>query len=91
MNEPDYKALAFPKKVSNRQIHFNFKRENPITVLKYIHSRLKNCNIKYAENPQHLFYCLNWLKKEVVNSTKQFITRKRFQIDISVGKLKKYT
>ena len=87
INEPDCEALAFPKEFSTGQFHFNYKRERPITVLKYIHSRLKNCNKKYSENPQYLFYCLDWLEKEVVNSTKQFVLRKRFQSDISVSQL----
>ena len=53
-NEPDCEALAFPKEFSIGQFHFNSKREKPITVLKYNHSCLKNCNTKYAENPQNV-------------------------------------
>ena len=87
INEPDCEALAFPKHFSTGQFHFNYERERPITVLKYIHSRLKNCNMKYAEDPQYLFYCLDWHEKEVVSSTKQFVLRKRFQSDVSVGQL----
>ena len=52
--EPDCRALAMPKGFSTGQFHLDFRREKLITVLKYIHSRLKICNTKYAEDPQYV-------------------------------------
>ena len=53
-NEPDWEVLAHPKEFSTDQFHCNSNREKPNTVLKYIYSRLKNHNTKYAENPKYL-------------------------------------
>ena len=86
-NEPDCEALAFPDLFSTGKFHYNYKREVAITPSKYIHSRLKNCDKRYSENPQYIFYCLDWLEKEIVNSTKQFVQRKQYQSDISAGQL----
>ena len=87
-NELECETLAFSKEFSTDQFHFNFKREKLITLLKYIHSRIKNWDTKDAENPQCLFCCLDWLEKEVVNSTRNFIIQNHFQSGISVGRLK---
>ena len=42
INEPERETLVFSKEFSTDQFHFNFKREKLITLLKYIHSRIKN-------------------------------------------------
>ena len=86
-NEPHCEALAFPNLFSTGKFHYNYNRERPISVSKYIHSKLKNKDKRYSESPQYIFYCLDWLEKEIIFSTKQFVQRKQFQSDINVGQL----
>ena len=69
------------------KFHYNYNRERSVSVSKYLHSILKNKDKRYSENPQYIIYCLDWLEKEIVFSTKQFVQRKQFQSDINVRQL----
>ena len=86
-NEPDCEALAFPSLFSTGKFHYNYNREIAITPSKYIHLSYKNCDKRFGENAQYIFYWLYWLEKETVNRTKQFVQRKQYQPDISAGQI----
>ena len=58
--------------------------------LRCIHSMLKLCDKRYAENPKYIFDCRGWSEKEIFRSTKQFIQCKQYQCDVSDDQLKIY-
>ena len=53
--EPNWEALAFPKDYSTGRNHFNEERKIPITPAKYVHTKLKCCDDRFASNPQYIF------------------------------------
>ena len=86
-SEPNWEALAFPKDYSTGRNHFNEEREIPITPSKYVHTRLKCCDDRFASNPQYIFHALDWIERNAVASSVHFAERKQFQSEISVGQL----
>ena len=80
-------ALAFPKDYSTARNHFNEEREIPITFSKYVHTRLKCCDDRFAANPRYIFYALDWIERNPLASSFHFAERKQFQIEIGVGQL----
>ena len=86
-SEPNWGALAFPKDYSTGRNHFNEEREIPITPSKYVHTRLKCCDDRFASNPQHIFHALDWIERNAVARPVHFAERKQFQSEISVGQL----
>ena len=79
------KHLHFLK--STGRNHFNEEREIPITLSKYVHTRLKCCDDRFASNPQYIFHALDWIERNAVASSVHFAERKQFQSEISVGQL----
>ena len=86
-SEPNWEALAFPKDYSTGRNHFNEEREIPITPSKYVHTRLKCCDDRFASNPQFIFNALDLIERNAVASSVNFAERKQFQSEISVGQL----
>ena len=86
-SEPSWEALAFPKDYSTRRNHFNEEREIPITPSKYVHTRLKSCDDRFASNPEYIFCALDWIERNAVASSVHFAERKQFQSEISEGQL----
>ena len=86
-SEPNWEALAFPKYYSTGSNHINKEREIPITPSKYLHTRLKCCDDRFAANPQYIFHALDWIERNAVASSFHFAERKQFQSEISVGQL----
>ena len=78
-NESDCETLVFPGLFSTGQFHDDYIKEVLMTPSKYIHSRSKKkkTNKIYAENPPCIFYCLDWLEKEIVMGEKQFLHQKQ--------------
>ena len=81
---PDSKVLAFVKSFSAIENDFSTERKAQITS-KYLHSRLKRCEYRFASDLLYLFQALNWIGRNAVESTIRFIKRKYFQTDITVG------
>ena len=86
-SEPNWGALAFPKDYSTGRNHFNEEREIPITPSKYVHTRLKCCDDRFASNPQYIFHALDWIERNAAASSVNFPERKQFQSEINVGQL----
>ena len=87
-SEPNWEAIGFAKVYSTgRRNHFNEEREIPITPSKYVHTRLKCCDDRFASNPQYIFHALDWIERNAVASSVHFAERKQFQSEISVGQL----
>ena len=86
-SEPNWEALAFPKYYSTGSNHINKEREIPITPSKYLHTRLKCCDDRFAANPQYIFHALDWIERNAVASSFYFAERKQFQSEIRVGQL----
>ena len=86
-SEPNWEALAFPKDYSTGGSHFNDETEVPITPSKYLHTRLKFWDDKFASNPQYIFHALDWIERNAVASTVHFAERKQFRSEISVVQL----
>ena len=86
-SEPNWEALAFPKDYSTGVNHFNEEREIPTTPSKYVHTRRKCCDDRFASNPQYIFHALDRIEKNAVASSVHFAERKQFQSEISVGQL----
>ena len=76
-NEPNWEALAFVKQFSEGKFHFNSERKQKITPIKYAQTRLKCCDSRFASDPQYIFGLLNWVERETVYSTINFVERKR--------------
>ena len=70
--EPNWAALAFPIDYSIGRNHFNEERETPITSSKYVHTRLKCCEDRFASNPQYIFHALDWIEGNTVASSIHF-------------------
>ena len=86
-SEPNWEALTFPKDYSTGRNHFNEKREIPITPSKYVHTRLKCCNDRFASNLQYIFQALDWTERNAAASSVHFADRKQFQSEIRLGQL----
>ena len=86
-SEPNWEALAFPKEYSTGIYNVNQDRDNPITLPKYVHARLKCCDDRFASNSQYIFHALDWIERNAVTSSIHFAERKQFQSDISVDQL----
>merc|ERR1712142_1374128 len=61
--EPNWEPLAFVKHFSEGKFGYNYQREKYISPTKYIHSRLKSCDDRFASDPQYIFQCLDWSEK----------------------------
>ena len=86
-SEPNWEALAFPKVYSTGRNYFNKKRQIPVTPSKYVHTRLKCCDDRFASNPQFIFHALDLIERNAFASSVNFAERKQFQSKISVGQL----
>ena len=86
-SEPNWEAIGFAKVYSTGRNHFNEEREIPITPSKYVHTRLKCCDDRFASNPQFIFNALDWIERNIVASSVHFAQRKQLQSEISVGQL----
>ena len=86
-SEPDWEGLSFVKNYSTGENHYNQERKVHITPSKYIHSRLKCCDDRFASNPQYIFQALDWIERNAVSSSIHFAERKQLQSDITIGQL----
>ena len=79
-SEPNWEALAFPKDFCTGRNHFNEEREIPITPSKYVHTRLKCCDDRFAANPQYIFHALDWIERSAAASSVHFAEKKQFKV-----------
>ena len=86
--EPNAEALAFPKLFPTGNYHFNTKREVPISVTNYLHTRLKSCDPRFASNVEYIFYGLDWKERVSIMNAISFSERKYKQSNISVAQLR---
>ena len=86
--EPDCEALAFPRHFPDGKFHFNYTREKPLSISKYIHARLKCCDSRFASDPQYIFFMLDLLEREALSNAINFSERKCKQSSITVGQLR---
>ncbi|XP_066930953.1 uncharacterized protein [Clytia hemisphaerica] len=86
-SEPDWEALAYPAHYPDAKNHFNSPRDKNITPSKYIHTRLKSSDDRFASDPQYIFSSLHWIESSNVASAISFSQQKHFQSDISAGRL----
>ena len=55
-----------------------------------MHARLKFCDDRFAANPRHIFYVLDWIERNAVASSVHFEEREQFKSEISVDQLVNY-
>ena len=85
--EPNCEALSFPRHFPDGKNHLNFPREKHITISKYIHTRLKSCDSRFASDPQYVFAMLDLLERASISNAINFSERRYKQTAISVGQL----
>ena len=71
-SEPNCEALSFPKHFPDGKFHFNYPREKPITLSKYIHTRFKSCDARFASDPQYIFSMLDLLERTSISNAINF-------------------
>ena len=85
--EPNIEPLSFPKHFPDGKNHFTYTRERPITLSKYVHTRLKSCHSRFAADPQFTFFLLDLLERTSITNAINFSERKHKQSVITVGHL----
>ena len=63
--------MHFQKTIPQEET-LNEEREIPITPSKYVHTRLKYCDDRFASNPQYISHALDWIERNGVASSVHF-------------------
>ena len=75
-SEPNWEALKFLKIYSTGENHYNEERKVRITPSKYVHTRLKCCDNRFATSPQYNIQSLDWIGRNAVANTIHSTERK---------------